>query len=462
MKKYLYGIFIFTRDLRLEDNSTLNIALQECEQVLPIFIFNPKQISARNSYRSNNSIQFMIESLDEVNSDLNKYNSRLFYFYGSPLDIIKKLILSEKPNIIYINKDYTPFAQLREKIIKKICKEKSIEFLSEEDYMLTGVSSVKKPDNNFYVKFTPYHRTATKIIVKKPIYLTSKEKTCFVKKSHIISFEYKKDIHNFYKSNPNIIVNGGRKNGLKILSSIKNFSSYNTDREIPSLHGTTYLSAYLKYNVISIREVYKAFKTNLTSSNKLLTQLYWRDFYMMIMYHHKVIHSAMKISYNDIIWENNPIWIKKWKNGLTGIPIVDAGMRQLNNIGWMHNRLRMIVSNFLVKILRCSWQIGEKYFAQKLVDYDPSNNNGGWQWSASTGTDSQPYFRVFNPWRQAKIYDHDCSYIKKWIPELKDVPNIDILNWDTRYELYKNISYPKPIVISIMEEFKKTLQLYKK
>jgi deoxyribodipyrimidine photo-lyase len=462
MKKYPYGIFIFTRDLRLEDNSTLNIALQECEEILPIFIFNPKQISAINSYRSDNSIQFMMESLDEVNSELNKYHSRLFYFYGLPIDIIKKLISIEKPNKIYINKDYTPFAQLREKSLQKICKEKSIEFSSEEDYMLTGVTSVKKPDDTFYVKFTPYHRTAKKIPVKKPTYLTTKDKTCFVKKTHKISFEYKKDIHHFYKPNPNIIVRGGRKNGLKILSSIKKFSSYNVDREVPSLHGTTYLSAYLKYNVISIREVYLAFKTKLSNSNKLLTQLFWRDFYMQIMYHHTVIHSAMKISYNDIQWENNPTWIKKWKNGLTGIPIVDAGMRQLNKIGWMHNRVRMIVANFLVKILRCDWMIGEKYFAQKLVDYDPANNNGGWQWSASSGTDSQPYFRVFNPWRQAENYDHECSYIKEWIPELKDVPNKDILNWDTQYTSYKNISYPKPIVMSIQEEFKKTLKLYKK
>jgi deoxyribodipyrimidine photo-lyase len=462
MKKYSYGIFIFTRDLRLEDNSTLNIALNECDKILPIFIFNPIQISAKNSYRSNNSIQFMTESLDEINSELYDYNSRLFYFYGISADIIKKLILIEKPNKIYINKDYTPFAILREKSIEKICKEKSIAFSAEEDYMLTGVNLVKKPDETFYVKFTPYHRTAKKISVNSPVYLTSKLKTCFIKKSHKISFEYKKDIHKFYKPNPDIIVRGGRKNALKILHSIKNFSAYNVDREVPSLHGTTYLSAYLKFNVVSIREVYKVFKSKLSNSNKLLTQLYWRDFYMQIMYHHKVIHSAMKPSYNNIQWENNPTWIKKWKNGLTGIPIVDAGMRQLNKIGWMHNRLRMIVANFLVKILRCDWMIGEKYFAQNLVDYDPANNNGGWQWSASSGTDSQPYFRVFNPWRQAENYDPDCFYIKEWIPELKDIPNKDILNWNTQYELYKNISYPKPIVMSIQEEFAKTLKLYKK
>jgi len=462
MKTYSYGIFIFTRDLRLEDNTSLLLALRECDKILPIFIFNPKQISAKNSYRSNNAVQFMIESLDAVNAELVEYKSRLFYFYGGPSDIIKKLISVEKPDKIYITQDYTPFAILREKSIEKICKKSSIEFSSKEDLMLTGVNSVTKPDGTFYVKFTPYHRTAKTLPVRKPLYLTSKDKNSFVKKSHKISFEYTKDIHKFYTPNPDILVRGGRPHALRILKSIKNFSSYNTSREVPSVHGTTYLSAYLKFNVISIREVYEVFKSKLSSSNKLLTQLYWRDFYMQIMFHHKVIHHAMKPSYNNIQWENNPTWIKKWKNGTTGIPIVDAGMRQLNKIGWMHNRLRMIVANFLVKILRCDWMIGEKYFAQNLVDYDPANNNGGWQWCASTGTDSQPYFRVFNPWRQADKHDPECSYIREWIPELKDVPNKDILNWDTKYHLYTKISYPSPIVMSIQDEFQKTLKLFKK
>ena len=181
---------------------------------------------------------------------------------------------------------------------------------------------------------------------------------------------------------------------------------------------------------------------------------------MQIMFHHKVIKEPMKKNYN-IAWENNSTWIKKWKAGLTGIPIVDAGMRQLNTIGWMHNRLRMIVANFLVKILRCDWMIGEKYFAQNLVDYDPANNNGGWQWCASTGTDAQPYFRVFNPWRQAFTHDPDCVYIKEWVPELKNVPNKDIFNWDKTYIKHKNTKYPGPIVnYEIMR--KDIMEVYKR
>ena len=161
-----------------------------------------------------------------------------------------------------------------------------------------------------------------------------------------------------------------------------------------------------------------------------------------------VIGNPMKINYH-IKWENNKEWFEKWKKGMTGIPIVDAGMRQMNSTGWMHNRSRMIVANFLIKILHVDWLWGEKYFAQSLVDYDPANNNGGWQWSSSTGSDSQPYFRIFNPWRQAEKFDKSCEYIKKWVPELKDVPSKDILKWDTSYVNYKNIKYPVPMVLDM-------------
>jgi deoxyribodipyrimidine photo-lyase len=460
------AIFIFTRDLRLEDNLPLIQALKDNDNVLPIFIFNPAQITDDNSYKSNNSVQFMIECLEELNENLKSKGSRLFYFYGDTYDIIKKIInKSDKYEInsVYISQDYTFFAKKREKDLQSLCKEKKINFILMENHMLTGVDKVKKDNNEYYKKFTPYYRKALELDVQSPIKNKNKN---YVKKSYSFDFEYDKDIHKFYKKNDNILVHGGRKNALKILKKIKNYENYNEEREVPSLHGTTYLSAYLKFNVVSVREVYEYLDKNLSSKNKLLTQLYWRDFYMHIMYHYNPIKSNRKY---DIKWENNPSWIKKWKSGETGIPIIDAAMTQMNTTGWMHNRCRMIVSNFLIKIMRCDWTIGEKYFAQMLVDYDPANNNGGWNWSASAfsgfefSLDSQPYFRVFNPWRQAEQYDSDCIYIKKWLPQLKDVPNKDILNWNDSEirEKYKNIDYPKPIIEDIQAEFKKTLKLIK-
>jgi deoxyribodipyrimidine photo-lyase len=406
----------------------------------------------------------MIECLDNLNESLEEKGSRLFYFSSTDYEsTIRKIIKnSDKYEIksIYITKDYTPFAKKREHILEKICKDEELELFVVEDHMLTGFDKVKKDDGSYYVKFTPYYRRALKVDIEKP---KSNKYKNYIKKNVSIKGEFDGDIHKFYDENKNIFVRGSRENALKILKKIKIFTKYNTEREIPSLNGTTHLSAYIKFNVVSIREIYQYFK-KLGNSNKLLTQLYWRDFYMQIMHNFDVIR---KPTNKYIKWENNPTWIKKWKEGNTGIPIVDAGMRQMNTIGWMHNRVRMITSNFLIKILRCDWMIGEKYFAQTLVDYDYSNNKGGWLWNCggtkisgiSFSLDSQPYFRVFNPWRQAENYDSECEYIKKWIPELKDVPNKDILKWNDMWENYKKTGYPKPIVEDIQEEFKKTLKL---
>ena len=453
------SLFIFTRDLRLEDNTGLIKGLKNSENALPVFIFDSNQITDKNSYKSNNCVQFMIECLEDLDSQLKKKGSRLFYFYGSDYEIIIRNIIknSDKYDIksIYISMDYTPFAKHRQKILQKICKDLELNLFITEDHMLTGYDAVKKDDNSYYVKFTPYYRAALKVIIKSP--QTNRYKN-YVKKSYSIKGEYEKDIHDFYEENNNVLVRGNRQNAIKILKQIKNFNNYNIEREIPFHHGTTRLSAYTKFNVVSVREIYEYFRENLSRSNKLITQLYWRDFYMQVMHNFDVIKQPMKQKY-DIKWENNPTLIKKWKTGTTGIPIVDAGMRELNQTGWMHNRSRMIVSNCLVKIFRCDWMIGEKYFAQNLIDYDPASNNGGWQWSASTGVDSQPYFRVFSPWRQAEKHDSKCEYIKKWIPELKDVLYKDILKWDTKWKDYKN-TYDKPCVDDIQEEFKKTLKLY--
>lgn len=434
------NIFLFTRDLRIEDNTGLICAMKK-SPVTPVFILNPAQL--KSSYKSNNAIQFMCESLEELNNSLKKKNSRLHIFYGDPVTILKKL----KPDCIHMNVDYTPFARKRENQIKKIAKE----FYSYEDYMLTCVNEIKKPDGTNYVKFTPYYNKASKIIIRKPATM----KYNFAKTTQLPN-EYKKSLTELYTENKNILVRGGRNNALKILKNIKNFKNYNKTRDFMS-NETTHLSAYLKFNVVSIREVYYAFKK---INNNLIKQLYWRDFYMNIIYHNPhVIGNNMK-NYN-IKWINDKTLIKKWKEGTTGIPIVDAGMRQMNEIGYMHNRARMIVSNILVKIFHVDWRIGEKYFAQKLVDYDPANNNGGWQWSSSTGTDSQPYFRYFNPWSQAQKYDPECLYIKKWIPELRNTDNKVIHNWYTEYVNYKIYYEPVKPSLDIQKEMIITKKYYK-
>ena len=262
----------------------------------------------------------------------------------------------------------------------------------------------------------------------------------------------------FTKVNPNILVHGGRNNAIKQMKiASKNIKNYSvTHNELSK--STSQLSAYIKFGCVSIREVYKVFH----SKREFIRQLFWRDFYANILYFFpRVLGHSLKPKYDKIKWQHNVTWFNAWTEGKTGFPIVDAGMRQLNETGYMHNRARLIVSSFLVKTLLISWEEGEKYFAQNLVDYDPASNNGNWQWISGGGADSQPYFRIFNPWEQGKNYDPDCIYIKKWIPELKDVPKKDILKWETSFVNYKNIKYPKPIC-DYKEQKKKVIDMYQK
>ena len=238
----------------------------------------------------------------------------------------------------------------------------------------------------------------------------------------------------------------GRKECLDILSNLTRFNNYEVERDYPSKERTTHLSPYLKFGTCSIREAYHRIKTVLGNEHPLIRQLYWRDFFVQIGYYFpRVFNSAFREKFNEIKWQNNMNIFELWCNGKTGFPIVDAGMRELNSTGYMHNRVRMIVSSFLVKDLHLDWRKGEEYFANKLIDLDIAVNNGNWQWTASTGCDAQPYFRIFNPWIQQRKYDPDCKYIKKWVPELKEVKREIIHNWFKQKET-KSINYPKPIV----------------
>jgi deoxyribodipyrimidine photo-lyase len=235
--------------------------------------------------------------------------------------------------------------------------------------------------------------------------------------------------------------------------NIKNYSSSRNELDKPTSH----LSAFIKFGNISIREVFYAFKSNVA----FIRQLYWRDFYGNILYEFpRVIGHALKPKYDKIKWHHNERWFNAWCRGETGFPIVDASQRQLLQTGWTHNRGRMISSSILTKILLIDWRKGEQFYAQHLVDYDVGNNNGGWQWSAGTGSDAQPWFRYFNPYTQSKDHDPKCEYIKRWIHELKDVPNEDIHNWETEWVKYKDIGYPKPIC-NYKEQREKSIKMYK-
>lgn len=476
IKIYKRSIFIFRRDFRLDDNIGLINALDRSEEVIPIFIFTPEQIE-KNSYRSDNAIKFMLESLHDLEGQLEKYNSKINYLFGRPAKVLQEILDKNKIDAVFVNADYSPYAKERDLEIALTCKKIGIDFVSCKDILLQEPGRVLTGSGKPFVKYTPFFNKASMVKVNEPEknncknYASQKTKieSKFLLPGNLdlnIGLSRKKlpkSLKNIFTKDfefsKNIAVNGGRSNALKILKKIENFADYDKKRNFLN-YKTTELSAYIKFGCVSVRQVYYAFLK--TGSIDLIRQLYWRDFYYNILYFYPhVLGHAMKKNYDKIVWSKNKNMLKNWQEGKTGFPVVDACMRELNQTGFMHNRGRLITSSFLVKILQIDWREGEKYFAKKLIDYDVAVNNGNWQWSAGTGADSQPYFRIFNPWTQSKNFDPGCEYIKKFLPELKSVKPADIHNWGKKYKEYKNIKYPAPI-LSYEKARKEVVSRYKK
>ena len=450
------GLFIFRRDFRVVDNNGLNLLNSLCKRVYPIFIFTPEQVTGANKHKSNNAVQFMIESLQDLAVQIRKMGGQLLCFYGHNNTIISNLIKELDITILGFNADYTPYAIQRELEIIQICDRNGVQVQYAHDYYLHPPGTILNGQKQTYQKFTPYYTAASKKKVDSP---AGSRKIHFATTNKHLEHAIRLDsaLQRFTTINPDILVHGGRNNAIKQLRiATKNIKNYSRTRDTLSLP-TSHLSAYIKFGCVSIREVYKVFR----AKHEFIRQLYWRDFYMNILYSFpKVLEHALKPKYDKIHWHYNENWFNKWAQGKTGFPVVDAAMTQLNTIGYMENRARLIVASFLVKTLLISWQKGAQYFSQHLIDYDPASNQLNWQWVASSGPDSQPYFRIFNPWLQQAEHDPDCVYIKRWIPELADVPNQDIHNWETAFTNYKDIKYPKPMV-NYAEQKEKCLKMYK-
>lgn len=447
------SLFIFRRDLRLQDNTALIAALKNSESVIPCFVLDPRQIK-NHPYKSEKAFQFMLESLMDLDDQLKKKGTPLSVFEGLPYEIIEQLITKEKIEAIYVNWDYTPFSQKRDQQIKIVCKKKNVEFIQLHDALLHAPDAIRKVDGGFYTIYTPYMRNALSQDIPTPA--ANRLGNYFSGK-----FNGMKTIalNKYQDTSSSSHIKGGRKNCLKILKKLGDFKNYDQERNIPALDATTHLSAHNKFGTCSVREVFYAICRDFNPEHTLIKELVWRDFFTQIGYNFPhVLGNAFNKKYANIKWDNDKKKLNAWCDGLTGFPIVDAGMRELNETGFMHNRVRMITASFLVKDLRVDWRWGEKYFAQKLVDYDPFVNNGNWQWAASTGCDAQPYFRIFNPWLQQERYDPDCIYIKKWIPELKNIPAKTVHK--IVKEPLENTRYPEPI-IDHKQESAKTLSIFK-
>lgn len=455
------NIFIHHRDLRYKDNTSL-IAQQKNEgDVTPIFVFDPKQIDKKkNPYFSDNLVQFMVQSIKELKKDYQDLKGDLYTFKGDYLPILKYIHKNYGINSIGFNYDYSPYAKKRDKKIIDFCKKNDIKVYNQEDMLLHDLldGETKSKSDEPYKVFTPFKNN----LMKKPVRKASKFKKIKVRKQTKLkkSKYFFKDYDSLYEKNNNVLVEGGRKWAEKRIKSLKRLNNYDKCRDTMT-YETSLLSASINFNVLSIREIYQKIEKMFGKKHGLINELYWRDFYYNILYFFPhIIKGSFKEKYDNIKWRNSQKDFQKWCNGETGYPLVDACMRQMNTTGYMHNRGRMIVSSFLIKNLLIDWRQGEKYFANKLVDYNISANNGGWQWSSGSGTDSQPYFRIFNVWTQAKNFDPKCEYIKKWVPELEEIPSKDILNWDKCYKKY-DIDYPSPMV-DHKETRERALKTFKK
>lgn len=455
-KPHHTALFIFRRDLRLEDNTGLLQALEESERVIPLFIFDVAQTdSAKNKFFSNHAFQFMLASLTELSDALKKRGSKLYVYEGSYKDVLEDIFAHNTIDAVYVNRDYTPFSRKRDAVIERVAKKHNATFVRSTDYTLSPVEDVLTGTGKPYSVFTPFMRQAVTHTVPKPR---------VNRHTNYFSGTLRTANHTQVSHKPALsktaCLRGGRSEALTILKHPSFLKQYTHNRNLPAIEGTSKLSAHLKFGTVSVREVYEVAVTTPGASEQFVTELYWRDFYMHIGYHFPHVFGASFQPWGDrIAWENNKSQFNAWCEGKTGVPIVDAGMRQLNQTGWMHNRVRMIVASYLTKNLLIDWRWGERYFATQLIDYDPCSNNGGWQWSASVGADPKP-IRIFNPYLQAKTYDPDATYVTRWVPELQDVdPALLTSGKEIDFSQYVP-AYPKPLV-SQKESYQRAVRVYK-
>ncbi len=393
------SVFWFRRDLRLEDNTALNKALLSRKKVLCLFIFDEQILKELPS--DDARVNFIYNNLCRIDQSLKLNNSSILCVKGNPIKVWKELVQSYSIESVFVNKDYEPYGRTRDAKIKKFLLSKSIDFLSFKDQVIHEENEVLKKDGTPYTVFTPYKNKWLDIYKSKPVANLQGYQNFFQK---IIPF-------------PSLYELGFKKSSINIQDyNISQISKYSENRDFPNLDSTSYLSPHLRFGTVSIRLI----MSKLTSNDDVfMNELVWREFFMQILFHFPhVVTQNFKSKYNGIKWLNKEEDFEKWCLGKTGYPLVDAGMRQLNETGYMHNRLRMVTASFLCKHLLTDWRFGEAYFAKKLLDYELSSNNGNWQWVSGTGCDSAPYFRIFNPIEQLKKFDKDEVYVKTWVPEL--------------------------------------------
>ncbi|KOS05003.1 deoxyribodipyrimidine photolyase [Flavobacterium akiainvivens] len=409
-------VFWFRRDLRIDDNTALHEALAAGEEVFPVFIFDKNILEELP--KDDARVTFIMSLLEGFNSEFKKHSRSLAVFYDTPENVFKHLLKDHDITALYANRDYEPYARKRDKAVYEVLQEKNIPFKSFKDQVIFEKSEVVKDNGEPYSVYTPYKNRW--LLHFKDVQL----------RMHHPQIEAKSIVKHDY---PFLTLTdiGFTESSIKpepydVSPSL--IEGYENTRNYPAIEGTSKLSPYLRFGALSIRQLVK--KALAAKNQTFLNELIWREFFMQLLWHYpETVTKAFKPKYDNVKWRYSEKDFKAWCEGKTGFPIVDAGMRELNATGHMHNRVRMITASFLCKQLLLDWRKGEAYFAEKLLDYEQSSNVGNWQWAASSGADASPYFRIFNPDEQVKKFDKDLKYIKKWVPEFQDIDYKPIVDY---------------------------------
>ncbi len=417
-------LFWFRRDLRLNDNAGLYEALKSGTGIQPLFIFDSDILSELNN-PSDARVLFIFEQIVRLKSELQKLGSDLWVYYGKPFEVMAKIFREKKIEAVYSNHDYEPAAISRDLKIQNLCHDLKIQFESFKDQVIFEKNEILTEARKTYSVYTPYKK---KWLAK----LNNSHYKAYPTEDYFENFNPDSGATSNAPSNPLPTL---KEMGFvraefhlypKSMVSNSLLKKYSEQRDFPAIAGTSRLGLHLRFGTVSIREL--TAKAHATS-DVWLSELIWRDFFMQVLFHYPyVVNASFRPEYDKIQWRNDPAEFKKWSAGQTGYPMVDAGMRELNQTGFMHNRVRMVTASFLCKHLLTYWYHGERYFASRLLDYDLASNNGNWQWSAGSGCDAAPYFRVFNPEIQLKRFDPQLEYVRKWVPE------------------FGTAQYPKPMV----------------
>ncbi|MGE5355110.1 MAG: cryptochrome/photolyase family protein [Deltaproteobacteria bacterium] len=403
------NIFWFRRDLRLQDNHALLRSLEN-GPTLPVFIFDTKIL---NELEKNDArVTFIYNSLKDIDQQLRKYGSGLSVFIGDPISVFTLIFNENKPEAVYANEDYEPYAIIRDREVEKLAEKSGVKFLKWKDQVIFEKSEIMKSDGRPFQVFTPYKNKWLQRFMPSEFYKSEDKLENIVRNN---------------KPLPTIGELGFIESDIRVKPHcFTGLEKYQDVRDFPALESTSNASVHLRFGTLSVRE---AVMSAMNINPVLLSELIWREFFMQILYHFPYVENeSFNPAFRNMAWLNDQEDFEKWKSGKTGFPMVDAGMRELNQTGYMHNRVRMVAAGFLCKHLLIDWKWGERYFAAKLLDYDQAANNGNWQWAAGTGCDAAPYFRIFNPVTQQEKFDKNFEYVKRWVPE------------------YGTSDYPDPII----------------